>query len=195
MLDWRMVGASFAALVVVSSIFAGSASGAGSGVTDILSNIINQIQDWFKSSPLEGVLGGATPHTKQIHTTVYIYPDSITIEPVQPLEFSFQDISFQNFEGEINANFADNELSFNVKDSDLQLNASTGSLVLEDLEIMSLQVTESKFSIEPNMTADNGTLNMKGFSGMAFLGTDHIKLEGNFTSLEAQIGELTWDLT
>ena len=189
-----MVGASFAALVVVSSLFAGSASGVGGGITDILSKIMEKINGFFETSPFGGIFGGLAPKAKTTYAEIYLYPDSFTLTPAKPLDITFRDITLVGFEGNIKPDFASGELVFDIKDSPVKINSSLSGLSLNGLELGPFAASGMKFSINPNITAENGTISAAGFSGAAFLGTKHIKLSGNFTSLKAKIGELTLDI-
>ncbi len=48
MLDWKIMGAAFAALLIVSAVVVGGTG--GFGVTDIF----DRLMDWLKSSPYGG---------------------------------------------------------------------------------------------------------------------------------------------
>ena len=69
------------------------------------------------------------------------------------------------------------------------------NLTLHNLVLSSLTVENTKFLIQPNMTADNGTIEISGFVGTGRLTSEGLELDGNVSRIRTTIGDLRWELS
>jgi hypothetical protein len=198
MLDWRILGASFAALIVISAVFLG---GTGSsedtatskgGVGDILSGIIEKIQGWFSGSPFGGFF--EQPVARSSTVQVVLYPDEFQLKPESAVDLSAGQTLVTGFTGTLDANFVNQTLTLSEEGSSLKVTLPLDSVVLEEIRITSLTLSGMKFEIVPNMTSGNGTLEMANFLGRMEFNSDSIDMFGNVSKLRTQIGTMRWEL-
>jgi hypothetical protein len=191
MLDWRILGASFAALIVVSSVFLGGVSQGGIG--DIFSGLIDQISGWFEGSPFGGFV--STPSAdKAMVVSIVLLPGEYYLEPDSSVSVMSGSTSISKFSGRIAPDFSSDALLLEERGSELSITVPLEGVVVEDVSIKSLRMSGTGFRIEPDMSTENGTIEVAGFSGTISFSASGAELLGNVTRLTAQTGELRWEL-
>ena len=191
MLDWRIAGASFAALIVVSSVFIG---GSSFGIGDFFSDIMEQIGGWMKDSPFGGFF--STPVTSTTRVSMTLFSDTLEFSPSN--EANITTISGANitgFSGTVTADLPGETVLLTEPGTPLRISLPLDRLEFAELEMASLLLENTGFLIDPNMTTDNGTVEITGFLGTGTLTTKGLKIEGNVSRLRTIIGGMTWELT
>lgn len=197
MLDWRILGASFAALIVVSAVFLGGTSAPGSGATNdsgiggMLSGIIEKISEWFSGSPFGGFL--EQPVARSSTVQIILYPDEFILEP-GPIDIESGQVEIKGFKGTMDADFVNQTMTLSEEGSSLELSLPLEGVLVEDMKLPSLSLSGAKFEIVPNITADNGTLELSNFLGRMEFSSNRIDIFGNVSKLRARIGSMNWEL-
>ena len=188
MFDWKILASAVIALIIVSVILIGSFGGSGS-----LSDSIGSISDWFGSSPFGDFLSANRDNGK--HVIVKLYPENLTIKPDEKVGVASPTTEFDGFSGSIQSNFNEGFIIFSEKNSGLQIKTKIDNVNITDLRLSKFNIERAKLDIDNEISTENGSIDMKGFSGNAFFSSNALILEGNVTKLSAQIGELSWELT
>lgn len=189
MLDWRIVGASFAALVVASSLFMGSAN---AGVGDFFSDIMSQINEWMSGSPFGGMFSTTSPATKQI--SILISPSVLEFSPGPETIIFSGDHNITGFSGTVSADFSSGTAVLASSKSDLKI-SMPAEISFQNLALGALTVEGARFTIPPNMTIDNGTVTLKNFLGTGSITSEGLELQGNVSTLKATMGDFNWELS
>ncbi|MFQ5647750.1 MAG: hypothetical protein ACE5FW_00785 [Candidatus Aenigmatarchaeota archaeon] len=190
MIDWRILGASFVALLAVSSVFVG-ASGAF-GIGDFFSNLMAQIGSWLQGSPFGGFF--AAPEARSSQIDILLFPENFTLKPDTPINVNLDGVYLTDFKGEVTTDFLNKTISFSEEGSPLQIAMPMKETVIEDFKLTSFSATGVRFQISPNITAENGTLDMGGFLGTCTITEEHIHFQGNISRVRAKIGDLLWEI-
>ncbi len=197
MLDWRILGASFAALIVISAVFLGGPAGGETstsegGIGGLLSGIIEKISSWFSGSPFGGFL--EQPEARSSTVQVILYPDEFSLKPESSVDLSAGGTEVTGFSGTMGADFLNHTMTLSEEGSSLKVTLPMESIVLDGMRITSLSLAGMRFEIVPNMTTDNGTLEMGNFLGRMEFKPDRIEMFGNVSMLRARIGTMRWEL-
>ncbi len=176
MFDWKIMAASFAALLVVSSVLVG-----GFGFNDIL----GQLQDWMGDSPLDGLISAPNLGGGNNPASVTFFPDSFSME-VSGASFDAGGSSLSSFTGAVSANMSSDQLNLQQADTDLIITAPLTRTVIEDASIASVSLEKTKFTVKSDALETSGdgvSLELRGFTGKVTLTPDSVLLDGNFTSV------------
>lgn len=198
MLDWRILGASFAALIVISAVFlggpaqSGETSTSGGGLGGILSGIMEKISSWFSGSPFGGFF--EQPVARSSTVQIILYPDEFELKPESSVDISSGETRITGFSGTMAADFVNQTMTLSEEGSSLKVSLPMESIVLDDIRITSLSLTGMKFEIVPNMTTNNGTLEISNFLGRIEFTEDRIDMFGNVSRLRTRIGTMRWEL-
>ena len=188
MLDWKILASALIALLVVSFILL-----EGFGSFSIFSGTVNSIGEWFGSSPFGGLVPAGDAGSK--HVTIMLYPSNLTLEPDGEIGIQTGTMNITGFVGTIQADFVDGILVLNEKGSDLKVAIPLKNVRMDGFALEMLVLEEAGFMIEPNMTADNGTIEIENFVGMVTAKHNGLELDGNISKLTAKIGELEWEMS
>jgi hypothetical protein len=178
MLEWKILAAAFAALLVISIVLVGN-----TGLKDIFGDIVGRITDWMGNKPF--TLPGE--NTAGDHgVSVTFYPDNFTLTPEARINFTLSENEFENFNGEISVDFANNRITLKEKGSSFSVSSPVQPLTIQELKISSLALEGMRFTVksaQSDITNDNGTIEIKGFLGTFSVGNSSISLEGNVTKI------------
>jgi len=173
MFDWKILAASFAALLIVSSVLVG-----GLGFTDI----VDSVRDWLGGSPFGGFVDFPEAGSKAASVTIYSTP--LTLDLDSPINASMGDASLTGFSGILISDLNKSTLSF--KNDDFTLTFPTSNTTLDKIMIGKLVLTNADFSVindDLETSADNGTLDLSDFSGKITFMDDMTIMSGNFTTI------------
>jgi hypothetical protein len=168
------MAASFAALLVVSSVLVG-----GFGFQDIL----EKVNDWMGDSPLSGLVTSPKTGTKQASVT--FYPDFFELS-VESASFTAGAAQFKAFTGKIVANLTSDEIELVQSDSNFRATLPLTSASLEDIPIGRVSLEKTTFSVTSRSLETSGQgvpLEIAGFSGDVTITSEQVELNGNFTSI------------
>jgi len=187
MLDWKVLASAFIAMIIVTIIML-----EGFGASSFLSGGMSFISEWFGSSPFGGLVSGGSDG-KQV--TVTLYQPNLTLRPQEEVEIETVTVNISGFVGDIHADFDSKILVLYESGSDLKVAFPLKNIRISGFKINKLQLENSNFMIEPNITTDNGTIEMKDFFGTVTTKTNGLEFQGNVSELSAKIGDLSWELS
>ena len=174
MFDWKILAASFAALLVVSSVLVG-----GFGFTDIL----DKLNEWMGDSPLSGLVTAPSVGSKE--ATITLHTDSFRIS-VNQASFTSGESEFTSFTGDVNANLTADTINLVQKDSKFSATLPLAKTILEKVSIAKFSMDETSFSVSSRSLETSGkdvSLEIVGFIGDVTITSEYITLEGNVTSI------------
>lgn len=178
MLEWKILAAAFSALLVISIVLVGN-----TGVKDLFGGIVGKLTDWLGGSSVSLPGGLGKSGTNIVYIT--LYPNNFTLSPGYKLNLSLGESYFENFNGEISTDFQAGKISLNDK-SGFSVSSPIQPLTIQDLKLSRLQLKEMKFTLvssQSNITNENGSLDMQGFSGAFSITPSSITLSGNVTKI------------
>jgi hypothetical protein len=174
MFDWKILAASFAALLVVSSVLVG-----GFGFTDIL----DKLNEWLGESPFGGFVAAPVRNTKPV--TVIFFPEYFEL-PVEGVSFSTVDADFEGFTGTLQANLSSNTISFSPGDTQLRVTLPLSDLAIDDVRIGRLSLEDTDFHVISHAldtSGENASLEVYDFSGRLSINQELVRLDGNVTAV------------
>jgi hypothetical protein len=174
MLDWKILAASFAALLVVSSVLVG-----GFGFQDIL----EKVNEWMGDSPLSGLMTAPAAGSRQASVT--FYPDSFELS-LDDASFTAGDARFKAFTGKLVANLTSDEIELIQGDTDFRATLPLTTASLEDISIPKISLEKTSFSVSSRSLETSGQgvpLEVLNFHGDVTITGDHVLLDGNVTSV------------
>jgi len=184
MLDWKVLASAIIALLVVSFILL-----EGFGATTFFSGTISSIGEWFGSSPF----GSIVPGSEGRRVTIRLYPENLTLEPEGEVEISTKTSTFTGFKGSINMNLEDRVMTLSEEGSTFRAMIPSSNVTISGFRLSRLSLEEAKFDIEPDITTENGTINIRDFVGTCVTKADALELEGNVSALAGKAsGSLLW---
>lgn len=187
MLDWKILAASFVALLVVSSVLLG-----GLGIGDFFSDLINKVGEWLGSSPFGGFLSAPRAETKEIN--IVLYPPNISLAPDSTVNISTDAVTLTDFKGEINADFKDRTLVFRESGSSLVVETELKTLVIPNLRIKRMEFENLIFDIKPDITGGNGSIEIHDFLGKGTITARGVEFQGNVSGMTVSIGDMNWEV-
>jgi hypothetical protein len=174
MFDWKILAASFAALLVVSSVLIG-----GFGFTDILGTL----SDWMGDSPLSGLVTSPVRSSKEVVVTFQVPSFEASLDSA---DFEVDDAEFRGFSGTVTANFTSDEIMLAQKDTGFTVLLPLTDITIDDVSMPRLSLEETSFSVVSKSLETSGqnvSLEVTGFSGTLTLTREHVLLDGNVTSV------------
>lgn len=173
MFDWKILAASFAALLVVSSVLVG-----GFGFSDIL----GKVNEWMGDSPLEGFV--TAPSLSSTPASLTFHPEAFALA-VESTDFSSGDLELTSFTGKIKANLTSGELTL-IQEGGFRATLPLTETTIPKVSLDSLSLESATFSVTSDSLETSGqdvSLEFTGFSGDVTMAPTHITLDGNFTSI------------
>lgn len=174
MFDWKILAASFAALLVVSSVLVG-----GFGFQDIL----GKLNEWMGDSPLSGLVTAPVRESEQVSVT--FYPESFQLS-LDHATFMSGDAEFRSFTGTLDANLTSDEIVVAQGDSGFSATLPLTNTSVGGASISKISLEKTSFSVTSQSLETSGqdvSLEILGFSGDVTITNNHVHLEGNVTSL------------
>ena len=174
MFDWKILAASFAALLIVSSVLIG-----GLGFTDIVDNV----RDWLGGSPFGGFVDFPEAGSKE--AAVIIYKTPFSFSPEDPINVTIGEAEMSGFSGSISADFEKLSLKFSA--DGLMLTVPISNITIDGISIGKLALNPSDFSVKSDnleTAAENGTLEMTNFVGSIEFRDTRATFTGNFTTVK-----------
>lgn len=186
MIDWKVLASAFIALLIVSFLLVDGLSTGG-----ILSGVFGALGTWFGSSPF----GDFVPNghiNKQV--TIAVFPDNLTIETNGAVEIGTDTLDMSGFDGTLDMDFKNNIVTLAEKGSALKINLTLEGLIIPLIKINKISLTGIEFSIQPNVTTNDGEIDFSGFSGSLNANSGGLEFSGNVTELSGKIGDLNLDM-
>ncbi|MBI4182346.1 MAG: hypothetical protein HY520_05255 [Candidatus Aenigmarchaeota archaeon] len=184
MLDWKILAASLVALLVISSLFLGAF-----GIQDFFGGIAEQIGRYTGADPLANLPAGDAPEEEPTLTLV-LRPASFALTPSAPATIRSGETVISGFAGDMAFSFQNQTATLRSKD--IQIAFPLVSVEVTSLRLARLQAEAVPFSLPPDVAADEGALDLRGFSGRATATPEGLTLEGSADSLSFTIGGNTY---
>ena len=176
MFDWKIMAASFAALLVVSSVLVG-----GFGFTDIL----DTFKDFLGDVPFEGLVTSPLGGGASKSAMVSFRADSLSLD-LERAEFTADSTSFTDFSGNLQANLTNDVVSLSQIDTDLKISIPLTEVIIQEASLDSLSLADTSFTVSSDSletSGSNTSLDITGFSGQIKVTSDIVELSGNFSSV------------
>jgi hypothetical protein len=175
MLDWKILAASFAALLVVSSVLVG-----GFGFADIL----DSIRDWMGGSPFGGFISPTARATRQ--ASIVIFTEYFEL-PVSGVSFSSGGTDFDGFTGTLRANLSSGTASLSPSDTEFRVTLPLDEISIDGVDIGRLTLEDIDFHVISNdldISGENASLEVYDFLGRLSINDELVRLDGNVTSVK-----------
>lgn len=181
MLDWKILAASFAALLFVSSMLVGDF-----GVRDFFSTVVEKLGEWLGNSPFGGLFTAPTSIMNVDTINLKLYPDLFVLKPDSSVNISFDKKEVVNFVGEITVDYNNKKIILDEINSPLNIVIPIETTRISGLKLKKLLVKDIKIDVsagEWEISNDNGSIEIYDFSGLGEIDVNRIQLEGNITRL------------
>lgn len=180
MLDWKILGGVFAALLLVSAVLVSS-----SKTSDFFSDISNKINEWLKKSPFGGFFEIPVKSVNPVEFT--FYPEQFELKPDNFVNITLGNSTIFNFRGIFYLDLKENKFEIKETGSSLIIRPSNAGFVINDLKIGKLALTDMKFNVQSekvNITVENSTVEIFDFIGNGMIEGNGIKLIGNVSKVK-----------
>ncbi len=187
-MDWKILAASFAALVIVSSIILG-----GFGLGDFFSDIINTIGGFLGSSPF----GGLGASGSELSVLILFYPSVFSLETEQAVNLTISPATLEMFDGKITVDYENEIIRLNPENTDLSIELPLQEAIIEDIQFSKIFVEEMDFEIiseESGQTTGTGNVEIFDFSGDFKIGADRVEFNGTSLKISVKTGDSEWEL-
>ncbi|MFH1364874.1 MAG: hypothetical protein ABIH52_04455 [Candidatus Aenigmatarchaeota archaeon] len=175
MLDWKILAASFAALLVVSSTLMG-----GFGIGDTFSGFTDKISQWLGGSSASLSTTGTQEVEIKIKPNILIIPIEI------PSSVEISPVIFKNFKGNVIADYENKILTFtgpeemeatSILQKTIIKETGFNKIILEDIEV---EIIHDDWSEK----TDKSKVEVIGFTGDITITEDGITLKGTVSNIE-----------
>jgi hypothetical protein len=185
MLDWKILAAGFAALLIASTVLV---SGSGSfGLGDIFGRMV----DWLKSSPFGGFFESPVASVKEV--SIVLYPGTYTLKASSEINLSIGSIEFTGFSGDIEADFREKTMVFQQSGTKMKIKIPLEPTEISNIKIDKIFLDNTDFMVisdQLNTTAQNGTIEVSDFSGQLRFRQDSMELIGNVSMIKGNSKEI-----
>jgi len=188
MIDWKILASAFIALLVVSFILM-----EGFGTTSFFSGTLGSIGEWFGSSPFGDLVPVADARGK--HVNIMLYTDNLTLESSGEIGIETGTVNMTGFSGSIHVDFERGNLVLAESETKLKVTVPIKNIRMSGFTLDKLSLENSRFAIEPDISTENGTIEIKDFFGSVTAKENGLELDGNVTRLTTKIGDLSWELS
>jgi len=175
MLDWKILAASFAALLVVSSALMGSFSLDGNP----LSGIFDKIGEWLGGSTIS-----MSPQSTE-EVEIIIKPNILSIPINSKSSASINSVELKNFHGSVIVDYDNSLLTFNGPDG-VEIQSSLKQATIKETIIEKLVVENTVIEIikgEWSEKTDTSKVEISNFNGDIEITEADIHLKGTVSSI------------
>jgi hypothetical protein len=183
MVSWKIIGASFVAVLILSLLVVGSF-----GLRNLLLGVVGKAGQSLGDTPLSGLVTSKGEGPQRLE--VILFPQNFSFTFTSPVSVSRKDLSLNDFIGEVSVDYHTNELLLKPAGSPLVINTTIKRTAIENITISSLEIDNTAFRIGLSVNTQNGTLEAADFRGSAVIDSDRIVLDGNASSVKVKIGDL-----
>ncbi|MBI4021241.1 MAG: hypothetical protein HY369_03290 [Candidatus Aenigmarchaeota archaeon] len=183
MLDWKILAASFVALLVISAVFLGNF-----GVSDFLSDLIGKAGGAINGSPF----GGSPASGDGKPVALILHPATLTLQPDQPVTVHAGETVITGFTGDLAFDFTN--LTVRLTAEKLSISFPIDQVEVSSLAMKDFAVEGMKLEIEPDIATDAGSVDVGGFDGTAVATPEGLRLVGAVTSFQVTVGDHTFEL-
>ena len=183
MLDWKILAASFAALLFVSTLLVGDF-----GIPNFFGDIADKLGEWLGNSPFGGMFTAPTSSSVIDSDTinVKIFPDSFVLRPDFPVNITFDKKEIISFSGEITIDYEEKRITLDQSNSQLSIIMPIENIKIHGLKLAKLLIQEKGLDASTGnweIKTENGSIEIYDFSGIGEITSRSIELDGNITKL------------
>ncbi len=176
MIDWKVLAAGVAALILVTLVAAGETG------KELFSGIAERLGNFLGTSPF----GGLFSSTQQEEIVISLYPDNLSLQ-LDGNDVNLNSLSLTAFTGSMDIDFIGGTVMLIQKNSDLRISAQLEYASVTNLKIPKLLVENTKMDVisgKYNISSSSGTIEIFNFAGNATIDNSSIQLKGNVTKAE-----------
>ena len=182
MLDWKILAASFAALLFVSSMLVGDFA-----IRDLFTTVSEQLGEWLGNSPFGGMFTATKPQVTDADVIdLEMRPETFTLIPDQPVNISFDSGEITDFSGSIDVNYETKVIILDETNSDLIIKMPLETIKISGLSITKMDLKDIDLDLTTgswDLTSKNGSIEIHGFLGTGEITPSMIIMQGNVTKL------------
>lgn len=183
MLDWKILAASVAALLIASTILVGTSSAQGFGFD--FNDFFKGIEEWLKSSPLGGLF--QAPVASVYPVDIVLEPNAYVLKTGSDTNLTIDTMNINNFNGDIGADFEEKSIVFKQSNTDLSIRMPLQNITIDNIEIDKIFLENTNFMVTYNQLdtkGENATIEMSDFSGQVLFNLFSIELHGNVSMVK-----------
>ena len=181
-LEWRILAAIFAVLVVLSSVLVTS-----TGIKDLFFNTTKGFGDSFKGSPLDWFSSlFSTPQKGVNKVEIKVMTGNITLNIEKPANITYGKTNIANFKGVVTFDFMGKSSAFLPAGSDIRLETELAETSIKSVHMPVLIMNNIDFVVtseKTNITASNEKIEIYDFFGDLTV-TDAVLFSGNVTKVK-----------
>jgi len=185
MLDWKILAAAFAALLIASTVLVGSSG--GFGITDIFDRIV----DWLKSSPFGGFFQAPIASVHEVD--IILHPKTYALKTSSNINITTDSIELVDFNGNIEVDFQTETLVFKETNTPLNIKMPLKNITIHEIRIDKILLEDTDFLVSSNQldtSGENGTIEIYDFFGELGFNPDSVELHGNVSMVKGNNKEI-----
>ncbi len=183
MMDWKILAASFAALIFVSSLFVGDFA-----IKDFFSTLVDKIGEWVGSSPFGGMFAAPThPSSGTQEIELKMYSQNLVINPEYPVNISFDNNEMTGFLGTLEINYIKRNIELGEDKTNLRITIPLKDISIEGLTFKKFTINNAKIDVHTDrwdISSENGSVELYDFSGFGEINNEMIVFKGNVTKIQ-----------
>jgi hypothetical protein len=176
MLDWKILVAAVAALLVASTVLVGGSGGLDFGLGDIF----GRIGEWLKSSPFGGFFQSPIASTHEVN--IILHPRIYTLKTSSNINVTIDPIDLIEFSGDIKADFQEKMLIFKESGTQLNIRMPLHNMTIINIGVDRIVLTETDFVVNSgdlDISGENSTIEITDFLGEIVIDMESVTLNGN----------------
>lgn len=178
MLDWKILAASVAALLVASTMLVGTSSAQNLGFD--LNDFFKGIEDWLRSSPLGGLF--QAPVASVYPVDIILETDHYEFRTGSDTNLTIDSINIINFNGDIISDFLEKTIVFSQSGTELDISMPLQNLSIDNIGIDKVFLENTRFVVTYNQLdtkGENASIEITDFSGQIIFRPSFVEMHGN----------------
>jgi hypothetical protein len=182
MLDWKILAAVFAVLIVMASALA-----TNSGVKDLFMNTTTGLGDSTSGSPFDWFTSlFSTPGKSAKPVSIMLMVDNITLSVDSPTNITSGGSGITNFKGTVSFDLKGNKTVFSPSGSEISIDLELESTAISGVRIPAMTIAGIDFIVtseSTNITGTDDDIEIHDFVGEVSV-TDRVLLTGNVSRVK-----------
>jgi hypothetical protein len=181
LLEWKILAAIFAVLIVVSSALVSN-----TGIKDFFMNTTTGFGDFTQGSPFDWFSSFFSTPVKGVNAVaIKLTVPNMTLPIEAPANITAGGSILLNFKGTVDLNFIENSSTFQQAGSDFRFEMEMSEIRISGVSIQKMILQRVDFVVtseSTNITGTDDKIEIYDFSGDITI-TDHILLTGNVSKV------------
>jgi hypothetical protein len=182
MLEWKILAAIFAVLIVVSSALVSN-----TGIKDFFMNTTGDFEDSTSGSPLDWLTSFfSTPEKGTNPVMIKLMTGNMSLDIGTPVNITAGTAGIANFKGAVELDFRKNSTIFMPSGSEIRLDMGLEGTEIRNVRITKLILRGIDFVVtseKTNITASDDDIEIYDFLGDIII-TDYVLLKGNVSKVK-----------